>query len=282
MTKKKVWIIIGLIFLLWSQPTSQYMSIPELYDMAWLYGLIDTAIITFIMMFIPFICRLVNKKKLDLNIGKKLCKWNSIIMFVLSIIITGIITNFEGFMGIGGLGALAFYFINKWLFVNENEIIKEVNKNNKSKIEKNKKIIHAKKQEQKIQEKHISKKHFNIILIVIVCLILFIIIFSCIPLFKNKDTQNNTQYRARHILVLSETEANVVIYKLNHGYDFCELANEYSQDTSNSSNCGDLGYFYEGDMVLAFENAVKDLDYNEYTQKPIKTEYGYHIIMRIK
>ncbi len=89
------------------------------------YGTIGTLILTLIMIAIPAICVIFQKGKLRFEKGLKLCKWNSIILFIISIILTIFFmeNNYtDSFFGIGGLGALMFYFINKWLFVaNENE-----------------------------------------------------------------------------------------------------------------------------------------------------------------
>ena len=74
--------------------------------------------------------------------------------------------------------------------------------------------------------------------------------------------------------------AKKVIKELNSGKKFKDLAKKYSSDKSNSSNGGDLGYFQLSDMVEEFSNAVKELKKNEYTKEPVKTEYGYHIILK--
>lgn len=75
-------------------------------------------------------------------------------------------------------------------------------------------------------------------------------------------------------------KAKKVIKELNSGKKFKDLAKKYSEDKSNASNGGDLGYFQLSEMVEAFSNAVKELKNNEYTKEPVKTEYGYHIILR--
>lgn len=75
-------------------------------------------------------------------------------------------------------------------------------------------------------------------------------------------------------------KAKKVIKELNSGKKFKDLAKKYSQDKSNASNGGDLGYFQLTDMVEEFSNAVKELKNNEYTKEPVKTQYGYHIILR--
>jgi len=75
-------------------------------------------------------------------------------------------------------------------------------------------------------------------------------------------------------------KAKKVIKELNSGKKFKDLAKKYSQDKSNASNGGDLGYFQLDQMVEEFSNAVKELKNNEYTKEPVKTQYGYHIILR--
>ncbi len=74
--------------------------------------------------------------------------------------------------------------------------------------------------------------------------------------------------------------AEEIIKKLEKGEDFSKLAKKYSQDTATASKGGDLGYFELDEMVEEFSSAVKELDTNEYTKKPVKTSYGYHIILK--
>lgn len=74
--------------------------------------------------------------------------------------------------------------------------------------------------------------------------------------------------------------AKKVIKELNSGKKFKDLAKKYSSDKSNASNGGDLGYFQLSDMVEEFSNAVRELKKDEYTKEPVKTQYGYHIILK--
>ena len=73
--------------------------------------------------------------------------------------------------------------------------------------------------------------------------------------------------------------AKEIIKKLDNGEKFEDLAKEYSKDSS-ASDGGNLGYFNRGDMVSEFEDAVVKLEVGEYTKEPVKTQYGYHIILK--
>lgn len=75
-------------------------------------------------------------------------------------------------------------------------------------------------------------------------------------------------------------KANRIVEKLDNGEDFAELAKQYSDDEATKDNGGDLGYFNTDDMDENFMDAVKELKKNEYTGNPVKTEYGYHIILK--
>ncbi len=81
-----------------------------------------------------------------------------------------------------------------------------------------------------------------------------------------------------------ETEAlnlaKDIIKKLNNGEKFADLAKKYSDDKSNADKGGDLGYFNKGTMDPAFETAVYNLKMNKYTTTPVKSTYGYHIILK--
>ena len=78
----------------------------------------------------------------------------------------------------------------------------------------------------------------------------------------------------------AKKKAEEIIKKLNKGEDFAKLAKKYSDDDATKSNGGDLGYFDLSDMEETFGNAVKKLKVNEYTKDPVKTTYGYHIVLK--
>jgi len=94
-----------------------------------------------------------------------------------------------------------------------------------------------------------------------------------------KDLQPADDYIwAQHILVATEDEAKAVIDRLNKGEDWNKLAAELSQDTSNSKNGGDLGYFGHGAMVAPFEEAAFALTEIGQISAPVQSDFGWHII----
>lgn len=96
---------------------------------------------------------------------------------------------------------------------------------------------------------------------------------------ENKDTfATPEQVRASHILVETKEEADAIKKELDEGADFATLAKEKSTDSS-AANGGDLGFFGKGDMVAEFEKAAFSMEINEISE-PIKSDYGYHIIMK--
>ncbi len=88
-----------------------------------------------------------------------------------------------------------------------------------------------------------------------------------------------TEYKARHILVKSEEDAKQIITELSGGADFAELAKTKSTGPSGPQG-GDLGWFAAGQMVPPFSEAVIALEDNKFTLAPVKTQFGYHVILR--
>lgn len=80
------------------------------------------------------------------------------------------------------------------------------------------------------------------------------------------------EVKAKHILVPSEAKAKEVIAKLKKGGNFDKLAKEYSKEPA------ELGYFTKKVMVPEFADAAFAMKKGEYSQKPVKTQFGYHVI----
>ncbi|MDD2724821.1 MAG: peptidylprolyl isomerase [Methylovulum sp.] len=91
---------------------------------------------------------------------------------------------------------------------------------------------------------------------------------------------NNTEYKARHILVKTEAEAKKLIAELDKGADFAKLANKNSLDGKEAQNGGDLGWFVANQMVEPFSKAVIALEKGKYTKTPVQTQFGWHVILR--
>ena len=104
--------------------------------------------------------------------------------------------------------------------------------------------------------------------------------------YYNKNKQEFMQkesVHARHILVKSEDEAKKIINQLKTlsgeklKKRFIELAKEKSTGPSGPRG-GDLGYFAKGQMVPEFEKAAFSTKPGHITLKPVKTQFGYHVI----
>ncbi len=85
------------------------------------------------------------------------------------------------------------------------------------------------------------------------------------------------EYKARHILLQTEDEANAVIEELKAGANFEELAKTKSQGPS-ASNGGDLGWFKAETMVPTFAEAVRGMEKSAYSEA-VNTRFGWHVIL---
>jgi peptidyl-prolyl cis-trans isomerase C len=87
--------------------------------------------------------------------------------------------------------------------------------------------------------------------------------------------------KASHILVDDEALAKELVAKLRADKtQFAALAAEHSKDLSNAKRGGDLGFFGRGRMVKEFEDAAFALANDTDISDPVKTRFGWHIIMR--
>src|SRR5258708_47290 len=96
-----------------------------------------------------------------------------------------------------------------------------------------------------------------------------------------KDQKPQDQVNAKHILVKTEDEAKAVIADLKGGGDFAAIAKEKSNDPGTKATGGDLGWFTKDEMVPEFAEATFKLQKGQYTEAPIKTQFGYHVILLV-
>ncbi|RNF03358.1 peptidyl-prolyl cis-trans isomerase NIMA-interacting 4 [Trypanosoma rangeli] len=95
-----------------------------------------------------------------------------------------------------------------------------------------------------------------------------------------KDTSGGSGYtkvKVRHILCEKYSRALEALNKVNEGSSFADVAREYSEDKARSG--GDLGWKRRGEMVGPFQDAAFALPKGGMTPEPVKTSFGYHIIL---
>ena len=86
--------------------------------------------------------------------------------------------------------------------------------------------------------------------------------------------ESEKEVKAKHILVETEELAKEIIAKLDSGEEkFEDLARKYSKDQP------DLGYFTANVMVPEFSKAAFAMEKGSHSAKPVKTEFGYHVIL---
>jgi peptidyl-prolyl cis-trans isomerase C len=85
------------------------------------------------------------------------------------------------------------------------------------------------------------------------------------------------EYHVRHILVGTEAEAKAIIAKLKGGAKFEELAKQ-SKDQGTANTGGDLDWAAPGQLPKPFGDAVSKLQKGTFTETPVQTENGFHVI----
>ncbi|GIW24153.1 peptidylprolyl isomerase [Meiothermus sp.] len=90
------------------------------------------------------------------------------------------------------------------------------------------------------------------------------------------------RYCSSHILVGTLQEAQQVIARLGKGENFADLAKELSQDPGSKNEGGELGCEPKGTFVAPFELGLAALKPGESSKTPVKTEFGFHVILLSK
>lgn len=97
---------------------------------------------------------------------------------------------------------------------------------------------------------------------------------------KIKTAMAGKEYSARHILVEKEDDAKAIVAKIKKDVKaFAALAKAQSKDPGSKDKGGDLGWFDPRSMVPEFGNAVAQLEKGKFTETPVKSQFGYHVII---
>lgn len=86
------------------------------------------------------------------------------------------------------------------------------------------------------------------------------------------------EYKARHILVETEDQAKSAVAQLKKGAKFEDLAKKLSKDPGSAAKGGDLDWASPNSYVKEFTEALVALGKGKFTETPVKTQFGYHII----
>lgn len=94
---------------------------------------------------------------------------------------------------------------------------------------------------------------------------------------RQKAAAGSKEYRARHILVEKEEEAIALIERLKKGAKFEDLAKQ-SKDTGSAARGGDLDWAGPDSFVKPFSDAMVRLEKGKFTETPVQSQYGWHVI----
>lgn len=96
---------------------------------------------------------------------------------------------------------------------------------------------------------------------------------------KTVSALSGEEIRVSHILVETEEEALEIVGLITEETAaFEDLARERSKDPGSGANGGDLGWARKGMFVPSFEEAAFNLQVNTFTDTPVQSQFGWHII----
>jgi peptidyl-prolyl cis-trans isomerase C len=95
---------------------------------------------------------------------------------------------------------------------------------------------------------------------------------------RAKAQHGDKEYKARHILVETEDQAKSLIAELKKGGKFDDLAAKNSKDTGSAQRGGDLDWNVPATYDKQFSEAMVKLEKGKYTDTPVRTRFGFHII----
>ena len=85
------------------------------------------------------------------------------------------------------------------------------------------------------------------------------------------------EYRARHILVETQAQAEAILASLKKGGKFEDIAKKQSKDPGSGANGGDLDWAAPGNYVKEFSEAMVALNKGQVSA-PVQSQFGFHII----
>ncbi len=85
------------------------------------------------------------------------------------------------------------------------------------------------------------------------------------------------EYRARHILVETQAQAEAILASLKKGGKFEDIAKKQSKDPGSGANGGDLDWAAPGNYVKEFSDAMVALNKGQVSA-PVQSQFGFHII----
>lgn len=95
---------------------------------------------------------------------------------------------------------------------------------------------------------------------------------------RAKAQTGDKEYKARHILLETEEQANGMIAELKKGGKFDELATKNSKDNGTKDRGGDLSWNVPSVFDPQFADVMVKLEKGKYTETPVHTRYGFHVI----
>ncbi|AHV93062.1 peptidylprolyl isomerase [Bordetella holmesii] len=94
-----------------------------------------------------------------------------------------------------------------------------------------------------------------------------------------KEQAGKQEYEVRHILVEDEKTANDLLAQIKSGkLKFEDAAKKNSKDPGSAERGGDLGWAPPTNYVPPFAEAVSKLKKGQLVDKPVQTQFGWHII----
>ncbi len=95
-----------------------------------------------------------------------------------------------------------------------------------------------------------------------------------------KSQSHGIEYKVRHILVEKEADAKDIIAELKKNPKaFDALARERSKDALTRQSGGDLGWFEPSGRDPELETAVANLAKGKFTERPVRSQFGFHVIL---